>query len=272
MPESIYSGSNKNTQEEHPTQPMASFANIMSPFVAHAPAKAPVARVAVVAPSLATASLTHALVALAAKLAVVDGTPNKAEYAAFHALFVEEAAPDALQRRSLFIKHVTDASAPLQYARQIKDATAGNAALHLDILTRLVQVANADAAINAAELECLRAVADVFGIEKETFRSLIGRTMAPAGASPYAVLGVDSHVTDAQLRAAYMAKVQMLHPDRYHAAGASAETVAMLSDQLAAVNGAYKAAASARAKKSSSTMAAASAWWGRKNTKGAEAR
>lgn len=268
MPESIYSVHNKNTQEERSTESMASFANIMSPFAA-APAPAMLFQQPT---RLASASLTHALVALAAKLVAVDGAPSKAEYAAFHALFIEDGAADALQRRSLFIKHVTDASTPLQYARQIKDVTLGNSALHLDILTRLVQIANADAAINAAELELLRAVADMFGVAPEAFRTLVGRTMAPAGASPYATLGVSASATDVELRSAYMALVQKFHPDRYHAAGASAQTIAMLSDQLAAVNAAYKAATTARAKKSASTLGAASAWWSRKNTKGAEAR
>lgn len=246
---------------------MASFASLVSPFFPLPQQTAAAATEAAGRARIETASFSHALVALAAKLACVDGVPNKAEYAAFHTLFVERDTVQATQLRSLFVKRVTDDSPALQYARQIAGMTEGEHTLHLDIFQRLIQVATADAALNAAELELLRAVADILRIDRETFRHMIAKTLVPVGASPYDVLGVSPRVDDQELRDHYMARVQMLHPDRYHAAGASAETIAMLSDQLAAVNAAYRAVQMLRAKKSQ--RAAGSSWWGRKNAKGA---
>ncbi len=268
MAKSIYSVPNKKLTQEHATPPMTSFASFVNPFFG-AP-RAAAMNVAVVASHahLESVAFSHALVALAAKLASVDGTPNKAEYAAFHALFDEGDAAEIAKNRSLFVQRVTDNSSALQYARQIASMSVGNEALHMDLMQRLLRIATADAGLNAAELELLRAVADIFGIARETFRALIAKSMVKVGASPYEVLGISSRASDSELREHYMARVQMLHPDRYHAAGASSETIAMLSDQLASVNAAYKTITAQRAKKSPRTDSQ-SGWWSRLNAKGA---
>ena len=217
--------------------------------------------------NIASVTFHHALVAMAAKLAAVDGTPNKAEYAAFAVLFSDGVMPESTLR-SLFVKHVTDNSSALQYAREIAASTRGETDMHRELLSRLVRIASADAALNAAEIEMLRAVAAIFAINPSEFRTMIAQAMVPAGASPYEILGISARVNDIELRDHYMARVQMLHPDRYHAAGASKETITMLSDQLAAVNAAYQAVQKLRAKKSSRATSQ-SRWWQRRNAKGA---
>lgn len=211
-------------------------------------------------------AFAHAIVALAAKLAACDGVPDKAEYLAFQSLFIADGDVDAMKLKSLFVKHTHDDSSALQYARQIAAATPGQTNLHRELLSRLLRMANADAMINAAELEFLRAVARAFAIEGEAFRTLIAGAIAPASASPYEVLGVADDASDDEIREHYMASVLRLHPDRFQAAGASAETVAMLSDQLAALNAAYESVKRTRAKKY-----APPAWLGRRYNKGAEA-
>lgn len=262
MSESIYSGSNDSSPEPTVNHSMSSFAAFVSPFfgpVVEKPVRMP--RVEVNG-RVESAAFTHALVALAAKLAAVDGSPNKAEYAAFYALFVEGEGPDAAQARSTFIRMVNDDSSALQYARQIAAMTQGQTALHRDLIDRLVKIATADAALNAAEIELLRAISDCFTIARDDLRGRLNQTMTEPSASPYSVLGISPKASDAELREHYLARVQKLHPDRYHAAGASADTIAMLSDQLAAVNAAYRAVQQLRAKKFASPL---THWWGRKN-------
>lgn len=241
---------------------MASLAAFVQPFIA-APSRSAVRQAAFA--GIESVSFTHAFVSLAAKLAAVDGTPNKAELGAFHTLF----EGDEAQLRNLFIKQVTDSSSALQYAREIASMSRGEGELHLDIMQRLLRIATADAAINAAELEFLRAVANIFAIDRSAFRTMIARTIVPQGASPYEILGISSRVSDGELRDHYMERVRMLHPDRYHAAGASAETIAVLSDQLAAVNAAYQSVQRTRAKKSTRSDTTRLRWWSRLNAKGA---
>lgn len=265
MPRSIYSGLNGNTDDETRIHPMASLASTMTPTTAM---PAPIMAGAHSAQSyrLESAAFTHALIALGAKLCTIDGTVSTAEYAAVHALFIAKAEIDDNQARSLFVARAGDTSSALQYARQIAGMTVGQSALHVDLIQRLLQVALADAPLNAAEVELLRAVADIFETPKETFRSLMSRSFTAPSASPYEVLGISPRATDKELREHYMARVQKLHPDRYQAAGASDDTIAMLSDQLASVNAAYKAVQDARSKKSARAV---SAWFGFRNTKGA---
>ena len=215
-------------------------------------------------PAHESAAFQHALAALAAKLAIVDGPVTKAEYHSFMALFDTDSAIDSARLRGQFIKHLTDVSSPLQFARQIAGMTEGDAKLHTDLLDRLLAVATADATLNAVEMEFLRAVADIFDISGDDFRAAVSRHLVPA-TSPYEVLGVTANISDAELRARYMAQVQKLHPDRFQAAGASAETVALLSDQLAALNAAYQQVRATRAARKSSPI------FGRRNTKSAKA-
>ena len=212
-------------------------------------------------------AFSHALVALAAKLAVVDGAPNRAEYAAFTSLFAGEETVDTPKLQTLFLKHVSDGSSALQYARQVLAATPDQNRLHGELVDRLFRLAMADGMLNAAECEWLRAVAAVFGIAGDAFREQCAKHMV-AAASPYEVLGVAASVSDAELRVHYMALVQRLHPDRYQAAGATAATIAMLSDQLASVNAAYDAIRAKRAKRITRAFTSAGA---RKNHKSAKA-
>lgn len=201
------------------------------------------------AQSVESLAFTHALVALAAHLSAVDGTPQKSEYLAFQSLFVAEGEADEAKLRSLFVKHVGAQTPSLQYARQITAITTGQLGLRQEIFARFVRIATADGMLNAAEIEWLRAVGAAFEMDAEQVRQQIEQCFTRAESSPYAVLGVAANADDAALRAAYMARVQALHPDRFQAAGASAETIAILSQQLASVNAAYDAASKARAKK-----------------------
>ena len=211
-----------------------------------------------------SAAFTHALGALAAKLTVVDGAATQAEYRAFDALFLDARRADAPVLNRHYMAHLTDRSSALQFARQITRMTGNDVALRRELLARLLRLACADAVLNAAEMEWLRAVADVFGIARDDFRQLLAAHVVPTS-SPYDVLGIAASASDEALRARYMSQVQMLHPDRYLAAGASPETVAMLSDQLAALNAAYQQVRAQRTKKH------ASMFGGRRNMKSAKA-
>lgn len=256
MGKSIYSGNNENNDEGRQNPSMTSFAELLIQFatlpqVVSQPVEAGRET------QVEAATFNHAVIALAAKLAAVDGTPNTAEYGAFHALFVANSSMDSAQARSLFVQRAGDSSSAQQYARALAVMTSGDHALHGDLLKRLLQVATADGMVNAAELDLLRMVAESLGLPEAKIRAAITRSLSSA-ASPYEVLGVSAKVTDKELRAHYMARVSQLHPDK--AAGASKETIAMLSDQLAALNAAYQAIQVLRTK---NTAAPTKSWFGR---------
>jgi DnaJ like chaperone protein len=209
-------------------------------------------------------AFSHALIALAAKLAVVDGPVAAAEYAAFHALFLASTTTDAAQARSLFVQRTSDSSTAIQYARQIAAMTPGDNALHVDLLQRLFQVAVVDGPLNPAELELLRAVAEAFAIPGEQLRHIMNQAIHSPHASPYELLGVSPRASDKELREHYRARVAKLHPDRHHASGASDQTMAMLSDQLSALNGAYEAVQQLRTRNASTRVTTIASWLARK--------
>lgn len=196
-------------------------------------------------PLLQDVEFTHALVALAAKLVAADGKPSTAEYTAFRSLFPLAQGGDA-KLRSMFVKSMNDRAPALQYARRIVALYPGASALYREVLDRLLKVATADAALNAAEHELLRAVAQLFDVPTEEFRQRVAGHIRPTHGNAYSILGASKRMSDAELRNRYMAQVRLLHPDRYQAAGASEDTIAMLSDKLAAVNAAYESIMRAR--------------------------
>jgi len=212
----------------------------------------------------------HAITALSAKLASADGATQPSEYLAFETLF-PFATQNAQKQRSLFVKHVSDTSGALQYARQIRSMET-DSALREEILRRLLQLANCDAPINAAELEMLGAVAAVWGINREAFRKEVNRFLLTDATSPYDVLRVSRRASNEEIRARYMEQVRFLHPDQYHAVGASKETIAILGDRLAAVNAAFEAIARVRGNGVKRGKAVRARRYGLKTTKGADAR
>ncbi len=263
--ESIYSGSSKNTNDEPSKQSMSHLARTIDSYTATDEAVAADASPAAQLYRLESVAFHHALTALCAKLATADGAANKNEYDAFQALFVEQSTMDIAPARSLFVQRAADAGTAAQYARQIAAMTRGQTVMHMDLLQRLLRVATSDGALNAAELELLRGVAEILEVPKAIFRSLVAQGFASACATPYDVLGVSPRVSDKELRDAYVARANSLHPDRHIAAGASAETIAMLSDQLAVINAAYQSVQYARSQGASVASLAEY-----KNTKGAK--
>lgn len=228
---------------------MTSFNAFAEEYFAAPAARPAVRRAAASVPVVDAFAFTHALIALSAKLSAVDGAPTKAEYLAFTSLFLNPGDMNDAQVRSLFVKHVSERSSALQYARQLVELTAQQVDLRHEIFARLVRVATADGMLNAAEMELLHAVGGALKLPAEFVRATLENCFTASGQSPYDVLGISAKADDAAVRAAYMAQVHQLHPDRFQAAGASAQTVAMLSQQLAAVNAAYENVCRARAKK-----------------------
>ncbi len=269
MSESIYSGDTNHHAYETAQHIMLSLAQYQARSIA--PVQQAVASLAgdQQAARLESVAFHHALIALAVKCATIDGVTNKAEYAVVQSLFMAGSVIDAAQSRSWFVARANDDSSALQYARQVLAMTRDQDRLHAELLGRLLSVATADGPLNAAELELLRAISQIFGFTKEAFRQLIaGAATALAHASPYAVLGITPRTSDKELREHYMARVQALHPDRYQAVGASEQTIAILSDQLAHINAAYQQITRERAKKTPKARGM-NGWFGTKYSKGA---
>ena len=186
----------------------------------------------------------HAITALSAKVVSVDGAATPSEIAAFGALF-PVASTQYAKTRGLFEKQMQDQSPVLQYARQLR-LLGTDMQQRQALLAQLVQLANCDAPLNVAELEMLRSIAKIWGMDAQSFGALIARVLKSKSSSPYEVLGVSKRAADQVIRTRYMEQVRALHPDQFSASGASDEVVAIFGDRMSDVNAAYHAIARQR--------------------------
>jgi DnaJ like chaperone protein len=124
------------------------------------------------------------------------------------------------------------------YARQVVQAFAGEDALLEDVLDGLFHIAKADGALHAAELDYLREVATIFGLDEGAFARLCARHLRLAD-DPYGVLGAERDMSDAELKALHRARVAEAHPDRAVARGLPPAAVAIATRRLAGINAAW---------------------------------
>jgi DnaJ like chaperone protein len=190
---------------------------------------------------------THCLVALAAKLIAADGSPGAAKYAAFRSVFPFASVEEA-KLRSLFVRAMNDRVPLMQVVRHIRRLYPDMPLLYRELLQRMLVVAQADGPLGETGRELLQAAALAFDVPAEEWRAMLLGQHSTRG-DPYALLGVNPRTSDAELRKRYMAQVRLLHPDRYHSEGASAEQIGLLSDKLAAINAAYETITQTRAAK-----------------------
>lgn len=180
---------------------------------------------------------TTGLVALSAKMAKSDGVVLRSEVEAFERI-VEVPATERDRVKRLFdlAKATTDGFEA--YARQIARLFADEPALLEDVLDGLFHIAKADGAVHERELSYLEAVAREFGVSQRDFDRIAARHIRRDD-DPYAVLGADRNMSDAELKGLYRKRVSESHPDRGIARGLPAEAIRIATERLAAINAAW---------------------------------
>ncbi len=183
-------------------------------------------------------AFTIAVIALAAKMAKADGRVSRAEVNAFKDIFhVPPAEMKGVGR--LFDEARADAAGFEPYAEQIAAMFAREPAVLEDLLAGLFHIAKADGVVHASELEYLRDVARIFGLDAHAFERIRATHVEPKGADPYSVLGVSRGTADAEIKRAYRKLIRENHPDTLIAKGLPQEFVDLANEKMAAINAAY---------------------------------
>lgn len=190
-------------------------------------------------------AFTVGVIVLGAKMAKADGVVTRDEVNAFREVFhVPEHEVEHVAR--IFNRAKEDAAGFELYAAQVKSVLADNKVVLEELLDGLFHIAKADARIDQAEIDFLRAVAGIFGFTEAEFASLRASHLGPDRSDPYTILGVERTLDDAALKAAYRKQVREHHPDTLIAKGMPEEFIAVATERLATINDAWKRIAKER--------------------------
>lgn len=180
---------------------------------------------------------TTGLVALSAKMAKADGVVLRSEIEAFERI-VEVPADERANVVRLFDLAKSTTLGFEAYAGQLAEVLSDEPMLRQDVVDGLFAIATADGAVHEAEFAYIRQVAAILGIEGAAFDRVAARHVVRPD-DPYAVLGADRTLSDADLKRHYRALVADIHPDREIARGLPPEAIRIATQRLAAVNAAW---------------------------------
>ena len=185
-----------------------------------------------------TMAFTIGMIALGAKMAKADGWVSEAEVRAFRQVFhVPDPELPAVAR--VFNLARQDVAGFDSYARQVARLFKTRSVILENVLDGLFHIAKADSGIHPAEIEFLRAVADIFGFSPAEFAAIEARHTETAGGGPFEVLGVARDAPLESIRLRYRKLVRENHPDKHIAAGVPAEMVELATSRLQKINEAY---------------------------------
>ncbi len=191
-------------------------------------------------PDDATKSVAFTIVtiALGAKMAKADGVVTRDEVDAFKQVFRVPPEETANVAR-VFDQARKDSRGFEPYARQVAGMFADNPGVLEELLYCLTRIARADGVMHPAEIDYLRSVGDIFGLDDLAFERITEITENADQSDPYKVLGVTPDVADDELKTTYRTLVRENHPDKLIAEGMPEELVELANEKLAAINDAY---------------------------------
>lgn len=183
-------------------------------------------------------AFTIGVIALGAKMAKADGVVSRSEINAFREIFHVPAEETASVAR-FFDVAKKDARGFEPYARQIAGLFPDSPEVLEKIVEGLLHIARADGRMHDSELDYLRQVAAIFGLDDARF----ARAQAAAGdrIDPWQVLGLSRDADEATIKATWRKLARENHPDRLIAQGMPEEAIDLANKELAAINAAYDA-------------------------------
>ena len=183
-------------------------------------------------------AFTIGVIVLGAKMAKADGTVSRLEVDAFKQVFH---VPPHEQKNvgRLFDRARRDSHGFEPYARQIAGMFRRRSKVLEELLDGLFHIATADGQMHEGELDYLRRVAHIFGVDDAVVDRIRAGHLGPDKADPYAILGVTRDMTDAEIKGTWRRLIRENHPDKLIAKGLPKEFVEIATEKLATINAAY---------------------------------
>lgn len=184
------------------------------------------------------AKLVAALVALGAKMAKADGQVRDEDILAFRQVFRTDRQTEATIGRFFNLARQTTLGYQ-RYARIVTKAFRAQPGLLEDVMDGLFHIALADGIVTPEEADYLETVASIFGFSDREFRRIRNSHLGRDADDPYLILGVDSDISDKNLKRAYHRQAAANHPDRLVARGLPQEMIGLATHKMAIINRAY---------------------------------
>ena len=197
-------------------------------------------------------AFTIGVVALGAKLARADGRVTRREIDAFRSFF--HVPPQDLDSVGRFFDLAKrDTYGFETYARQVAGLFPDDPQVLEQVLVGLCLIAGADGSASPSEIDCLRAIAAIFGLGELRLRGAFAAAGVELRDDPWAILGVTPDASAEELKRAHRRLALEFHPDRLVARGLPAEAIELANREFAAINAAYDKARAALAASSADT-------------------
>ncbi len=184
-------------------------------------------------------AFTIAVIALGAKMAKADGLVTKDEITAFRQFFFIPKR-DESKAAKVFNLARQDVAGYEIYAAQIAKMFKTEKTVLEDLVEGLFYIAVADGHYHPNEDDYVHRVADIFGLDEATYRSLLTRFAPDAPPDAYDVLGVTPDCSLESIRKVWRQKIRETHPDQMMARGLPEEAITLATKRMIAINKAWE--------------------------------
>ena len=186
-----------------------------------------------------------AMISLAAKVAKADGRVTEQEVRSFDSFLRDRLGMDAEDRRvaARLFNEARDSQVPAEeFARQVRALIGHQPDRLRDLMSLLISVAAADAALHAEEDRLLRSVAREMGLSARDYESAAAMFDPRRNSdAPYAVLGLTRDASDEEVKKTYRRLAREYHPDVVVNKGMGEDFRKFADEKMRAINAAYDA-------------------------------
>ena len=178
------------------------------------------------------------LIVLSAKLSKADGQVSKEELIAVRdKLKIPESEIEQVGK--IFNKAKQESTGYEPYAQQITQIYKNNQNVLEEVINILFYIAEADGNVSKSELDMIKHIAQIFGLNQSQFNSIQESRKSSDKLNPYVVLGSNPEEDIQAIRKKYLQLSKENHPDMLISKGVPKEVIEESKKKMRAINSAW---------------------------------
>jgi DnaJ like chaperone protein len=178
------------------------------------------------------------LIVLSAKLSKADGQVSKEELIAVRdKLKIPESEIEQVGK--IFNKAKQESTGYEPYAQQITQIYKNNQNVLEEVINILFYIAEADGNVSKSELDMIKHIAQIFGLNQSQFNSIQESRKSSDKLNPYVVLGSNPEEDIQTIRKKYLQLSKENHPDMLISKGVPKEVIEESKKKMRAINSAW---------------------------------